>query len=105
LPIHLYKVKLDAGITGFEHADVLAKKSATTYSNTADTSIKSAGCKGNFFYVIYWLAKKMKITKLYKYKITQTWLSHLLGSGTYQSIAARCKHTCTLSISLEIPIL
>jgi len=28
-----------AGIIGYEHADVLVKKSATTYSDIADTSI------------------------------------------------------------------
>jgi len=43
LPIHFFKVKSHAGIIGNEHADVLAKKSATTYSDIADTSIRIAG--------------------------------------------------------------
>jgi len=32
-----------------EHANALAKKSLTTYSDVADTSIKTAGFKGDFF--------------------------------------------------------
>ena len=42
LPIHFFKVKSHAGIIGNEHADALAKKSATTYSDIADTSIRIA---------------------------------------------------------------
>jgi len=57
-PIHFFKVKSHAGIIGNEHADALAKKSATTYSDLADTSIKTAGPKGNPFYNIHWLAKE-----------------------------------------------
>ena len=45
-PIHFFKVKSHAGIIGNEHADALAEKSATTYSDIADTSIKSAGHEG-----------------------------------------------------------
>jgi len=54
-PIHLFKVKSHAGIIGNEHA--LAKKSATTYSDITDTSIRTAGPEGNPFYNIHWLAK------------------------------------------------
>ena len=57
-PIHFFKVKSHAGIIDNEHADALAKKSATTYSDIADTSIKTAGPEGNPFYNIHWLAKK-----------------------------------------------
>jgi len=57
-PIHFFKVKSHAGIIGNEHADVLAKKSATTYSDIADTSIRTAGPEGNPFYNIHWLAKE-----------------------------------------------
>ena len=57
-PIHFFKVKSHAGIIGNEHADALAKKSATTYSNIAGTSIRTAGPEGNPFYNIHWLAKK-----------------------------------------------
>ena len=53
-----FKVKPHAGIIDNEHADALAKKSATTYSNIADTSIKTAGSEGNPFYNIHWLAKE-----------------------------------------------
>ena len=38
-PIHFLKVKSHAGNIGNEHADALAKKSATNYSDIADTSI------------------------------------------------------------------
>jgi len=38
-PVHFFKVKSHAGIIGNEHADVLAKTLATTYSDIADTSI------------------------------------------------------------------
>jgi hypothetical protein len=45
-------------IIGNEHADVSAIKSATTYSDIADTSIKTAGPEENPFYNIHWLAKE-----------------------------------------------
>jgi len=45
-PIHFFKVKSHAGIIGNEHADVLAKNLATTYSDIADTSIRTAGPEG-----------------------------------------------------------
>ena len=57
-PIHFYKVKSHAGIIGNECADAVPKKSITTYSGVADTSIKTAGPEGNPFYSIYWLAKE-----------------------------------------------
>ena len=41
-----------------EHADALAKKSATTYAGIDDTSIRTAGPKGNPFYDIHWPAKE-----------------------------------------------
>jgi len=56
--IHFFKVKSHAGIIGNKHADALAKKSATTYSDIADTSIRTAGPEGNPFYNIHWLAKE-----------------------------------------------
>jgi hypothetical protein len=52
------KVKSHASIIGNEHADALARKSATTYSDIADTSIRIAGPEGNPFYNIHWLAKE-----------------------------------------------
>jgi hypothetical protein len=57
-PIHFLKVKSHAGIIGNEHADALAKKSATTYVDNADTSIRTAGPEGYPFYNIHWLAKE-----------------------------------------------
>jgi len=45
-------------VIGNEHADALAKKSATTYADIADTSIRTAGPEGNPFYNIHWLAKE-----------------------------------------------
>ena len=61
-PIYFYKVKSHAGIIviGNEHADALARKSTTTYSDVADTSPKTAGPEGNPFYSIYWLTKEYK---------------------------------------------
>jgi hypothetical protein len=58
--IYFFKVKSHAGIIigNDEHADALAKKSATTYANIADTSIRTAGPEGNPFYNIHWLAKE-----------------------------------------------
>jgi hypothetical protein len=57
-PIYFFKVKSHAGIIGNEHADARTKKSATTYSNIADTSIRIAGPEGNPFNNIHWLAKE-----------------------------------------------
>ena len=94
--IHLFKVKSHAGIIGNEHADALAKQSATTYSDIADTSIKTAGPEGNPFYNIYWIAKEYENTD--SYKINQTQPSHLpRGFGTYPITMTPCKHTCTSS--------
>jgi len=52
LPIHFFKVKSHADIIGNEHANALAKKSATTYSDIADTSIRTAGPEEFPFYNI-----------------------------------------------------
>ena len=52
LPIHFFKVKSHADIIGNEHADALVKKSATTYSDIADTSIRTAGPEEFPFYNI-----------------------------------------------------
>ena len=57
-PICFFKVKSHAGIIGNELADALAKKSATTYSDIADTSIRTAGPERNPFYNIHLLAKE-----------------------------------------------
>ena len=57
-PVHIFKVKSHAGIIGNEHADALAKKSAITYADIADTSIRTAGPEKNPFYSIHWLAKE-----------------------------------------------
>ena len=59
-PIYFFKVESHAGILGNKHADPLAKMSATTYADIADTSIRTAGPEGNPFYNIHWLAKEHK---------------------------------------------
>jgi ribonuclease HI len=41
-PIHSHKIKSHAGIIGNAYADALARKSNTTYSDVADTSIRTA---------------------------------------------------------------
>ena len=95
-PINFHKVKSHAGIIGNVYADALARKSITTYSDVADTSIKTAGPEGNPFYNIYWLAKEYENTG--SYKINQTQPSHLpRGFGTYPITMTPCKHTCTSS--------
>jgi hypothetical protein len=58
LPIHIHKVKSHAGIIGNEYSNALARKSLTTYSDVADTSIKTAGPEGHPFCSIHWLAKE-----------------------------------------------
>ena len=56
-PIHFHKVLSHTDIIGNEYADALARKPITTYSDVADTSIKTDGPEGNPFYNIHWLAK------------------------------------------------
>ena len=51
-------MKSHASIIGNEHADPLAKKSATNYSDIADTSIIIADPEENAFYNIHWLTKE-----------------------------------------------
>ena len=96
-PIHFHNVKSHAGIVGNNYADALARKSITTYSDVADTSIKTAGPEGNPFYNIYWLAKDMKNTE--SYQINQTQPSHLPQEGfdTYPITMTPYKNTCTPS--------
>ena len=62
-PIHFLEVKSHASIIGNEHADALAKKSATTYADIADNSIRKAGPEGNPLYNIQWLAAKRRHRK------------------------------------------
>jgi ribonuclease HI len=57
-PIHFHKVKSHAVIISNEYADALARKPITTYSDVADTSIKTTGPEGNPLYNIDWLAKE-----------------------------------------------
>jgi hypothetical protein len=52
--------KSHASIIGNEYADALARKSITTYSDVADTSINKASPDRNPFISIYWLAKEYK---------------------------------------------
>jgi hypothetical protein len=53
MPIHFHKVKSHAGIIGNKYADALARKSITTYSDIADTSIKTAGPERGKIPLIY----------------------------------------------------
>jgi ribonuclease HI len=62
-PIHFFKVKSHAGNIGNEHADALAKKSATTYSDITDTSIRTAGPEEIPFTTSTGLQKKTKKNK------------------------------------------
>ena len=59
-PVHFHEFMSHAGIIGNEYADALDRTSITTYSDVADTFIKTAGPTGNPFYNIYWLAKEYK---------------------------------------------
>jgi hypothetical protein len=71
-PIHFFKVKSHAGIIGNEHADPLAKKSATTYSDIADTSIRIAGPEGNPFYNIHLFTKEDTENQTQTHNLTHT---------------------------------
>jgi len=71
-PIHFFKLKSHAGIIGNEHADALAIQSATTYSDIADTSIRTAGPEGNPFYNIHWIAKEDKENQTRTHNHTHT---------------------------------
>ena len=83
---------------------LLAKKSATTYSDLADTSIKIAGPEGNPFYNIHWLAKEDIETKPKVIPIQQTWTILLpQSSGNYQTTVTPFKHTCIFSMNWEMP--
>ena len=78
-------------------------KSTTTYSDVANTSIKTSGPERNPFYSIYWLAKEYKGHQIFN--INQTQPSHLpQGFGTYPITMTPCKHTCTPSTNQEMPI-
>jgi hypothetical protein len=86
---HFYKGKSHAGIVGNEYDDALARKSITSYSDIANTCIKTACPEGNSLYNIYWLQKNIKNTE--SYKINQTQPSHLPhGFGTYPISMAPC---------------
>ena len=63
---------MPVGIISNEHADVLAKKSATTYYDIADTSNKTAGPEGNPSYNIRWLAKEDIENRTQTHNITHT---------------------------------
>jgi hypothetical protein len=103
LPIHFFKVKSHAGIIGYEHADALAKKSATTYSDLADTFIRTASPEGNPFYNIHWLAKGDIENQTQIIPIPQTCPILLPQSfGTYQTTVTPFKHICIFSINWEI---
>jgi hypothetical protein len=91
---------------GNEHSDALAKKSATTYSDVADTSIRTAGPEGNPSYNIYWLAKEdiENQTQTHFIPIQQTCpilLPH--NFGTYQTTVTPFKHICIFPINWEMP--
>jgi hypothetical protein len=93
-------------VLGNEHADVLAKKSATTYSDIANTSIKKAGPEGIPFYNIRWLGKEDIKNKQIPViiHIQQTWPILLpQSSGTYQTTVTPFKHICIFSINWEMP--
>ena len=96
-PIHSYKVEFHAGIIGNEYADVLARKSITTYSDIVNTSTRTARPEGTSSIIASTaLQKKVTIVNLYTHIIIHARLSHPpQGSGTSQSTATPCKHTYT----------
>jgi hypothetical protein len=101
-PIKFCKVKSHTGIIGNKYADTLARKSITTNSDVADTSILKTGPEGDPVYSIYWLVKKIIIKSLTNAKITQARVSHLpKGFGTYPITMTPCKHTCPLCPQLD----
>ena len=106
-PIHCFKVKSHAGIIGNKHADALAKKSITTYSNIADTSIRIAGLERNPFYNIHWLTKEDTENQtqplIIPYNKHGPSSSLPQGFGTYQTTVTPFKHICIFSINWEMP--
>jgi len=61
-PVHLFKTKPHAGITGNECADAVAKYQVTQVNlNLADTGIPCAGINGTPFSCITWLAYESDI--------------------------------------------
>jgi CTP synthase (UTP-ammonia lyase) len=108
-PIHFCKVKSHAGTIGNEHAVALFKKPATTYSDIAETSIRTAGPEVNHFYNIHWLTKEDTENQTQTNNHTHTMLQQtwpiLLpqGFGTYQTTVMPFKPTCIFSINWEMP--
>ena len=106
-PIHFFKVKSHAGIIGNEHADALAKKSATTYADIADTSIRTAGPEGNpFFYNFHWLAKEDIENQTHTHNHTHT--TNMAHSPPpklwyHQITVTPFKHICIFSMNWETP--
>ena len=84
----------------------LPKRSATTYSDIADTSVRIAGPEGNPFYNIHWLAKEdiENQTQTHNHTHTTIWPILLPQSfGTYQTTVTPIKHICIFSINWEMP--
>jgi hypothetical protein len=83
---------------------LLKSQPRTTYSDIADTSIKTAGPEGNPFYNIHWLAKEDIENQTKNYTHTTTWPILLSqSSGTYQTTVTPFKHICISSINWEMP--
>ena len=103
-PIHFYKVKSYADIIVNEYADALARKSFTTYSDVADTSIKTAGPEGNPSYNIYWLAKKYEEHRIIQNNpnTAQSPISRLWYLSNYHDALQAHMHPLR---KLEMPIL
>jgi hypothetical protein len=107
LPIHFFKVKSHAGIIGNEYAVALAKKSATTYSDIADTSIRIAGPeKKKSFYNIHWLTNEdtENQTQTHNHTHTRNMARSPPPKLWYLPITVTpFKHTCIFSINWEMP--
>ncbi len=97
-PVHLSKVKSNAGIAGYECADAVAKYQATQVdANLADTGLPCAGIDGNPFHDITWLASERDITS----DATSSRPSNLPAPGLIsQTCMMLRRHICTECIAL-----
>jgi hypothetical protein len=79
---------------GNEHADALAKTSITTYSDVADTSIKTADPEGNPIKIIYWLAKEYEEHRIIQNQpnIAQSPASRLWYQSNYHDAVTAHMH-------------
>ena len=108
LPIHFFKVKSHDGIIGNEHADALAKKSAASYSDIANSPSKQQALREIPSTMSTGLQKKTEKQAQTHNHTHTTNMAHsfppkLWYLRTYQTTVTPFKHTCIFSINWEMP--